>query len=67
MANKPLAVYGICNTASLEIMEINEREEKVLVSFNRANATWRKLYYTQKGAYFRLDNRRYYLNEFMRV
>lgn len=62
-----IGALGLCNTASINIYEINDYEEKVLAGLNNQKPRWYKLYCTRKGLYFNFGGNRYYLHEFMRV
>lgn len=65
----PTGFLAISNNGGVAIMIINESyEDKVIYQwFNEKPSRPCKIYYDAKGdAYFKICNRRYYLNEFSR-
>ena len=70
MKNEVLAIYTICNNASLEIVELNEIEEYARIALVTSDVEFtprkHKIYYSGKGAYINYKNTRIYLDEFMR-
>ena len=65
MNNKVIASCGICNTASLNLFELND--DYVVAGINNLKARTYKIYSTNKGLYFNFGGSRWYLHEFMRV
>ena len=64
----PIASLAICNTASLNIYDIEHGiEDYVVAGMNNAQPRRYKVYYTSKGAYFNWGGCRYYLSEFLRT
>ena len=65
--NKIIGVYTICNNASIGIVEISY--EKVIYKFSfEEKCRKAKLYENNSGEfYFKIQGRRDYLNEFMRI
>ena len=64
----PFAALAICNWGGIEI-EINETGEAVKYRyFDKIGRRACQIQYTTAGrAFFRARNRRYYLDEFMRI
>ena len=61
----PIASLALCNTASLNIYDIEHGiEDYVVVGMNDETPIKHKIYYNMKGGYFHWGGRRYYLNEF---
>lgn len=69
---KPIAVKTLCNTGSIAILAIDDKEEKITSCFynmGRQEATRStKIFYDVNGKpYFKRYNVKYYFNEFLRV
>ena len=63
-----IASCGLCNTASLNIYDIEHGiEDYVVAGMNNDQPRRYKVYYTGKGAYFNWAGHRYYLSEFTLV
>jgi hypothetical protein len=61
-----IASKGICNTASVNIYDIND--EEVVAGINNLQARKYKLYYNLKGdVYFNFGKRREYISDFLRI
>lgn len=61
----PIASLAICNTASLNIYDIEHGiEDYVVVGMNDDRPIKHKIYYNMKGGYFHWGGRRFYLSEF---
>lgn len=65
---RPIAACALCNWGGIEI-EINETGEAVKYRyFDKIGRRACQIQYTATGrAFFRARNRRYYLDEFMRI
>ncbi len=65
--NKIIASLPLCNNASIGIIGAND--EKIIYKFSfEEKCRKAKVYMNNSGEfYFKIQGRRYYLNEFMRV
>lgn len=64
----PIGSLPLCNTASLNIYDIEHGiEDYVVAGMNDRAPRKYKIYYTTKGAYFNWGGHRYYLSEFLRT
>lgn len=65
---KFVASLGLCNTASLNIYDIEHSiEDYVIAGMNNDRPRRYKVHYTDKGAYFNWAGHRYYLSEFVKI
>lgn len=65
---KVIAVLTLSNWGGLEIVELNDEYVSMRFNFGTpSNVHRRKLYTNTKGVYFKINNRRYYLDDFMEV
>lgn len=64
---KPCAYLTVCNCGGIEIM-INDSVDAVIYSwFGKIARRWKPIKQPAKGRdYFTINNKRYYLDEFMR-
>lgn len=64
---KPCAYLTVCNWGGIEIM-INDSVDAVIYSwFGKIARRWQPIKRSAKGRdYFTINNKRYYLDEFMR-
>lgn len=64
---KPCAYLTVCNWEGIEIM-INDSVDAVIYSwFGKIGRRWQPIKQSAKGRdYFTINNKRYYLDEFMR-
>lgn len=70
MKNQNLKIVGsisICNTASINVHEVDDHGEYVIVSINSIKPRKHKLYTNTKGMYFNFCGGRNYLHDVMRV
>lgn len=64
----PIASFGICNTASLNIYGFEYGvEDYVVAGMNNDRPRRYKVHYTNKGAYFNWAGCRYYVSEFVKI
>lgn len=65
---KIIAVLALSNWGGLEITELNDEYVSMRFNFGSPSRVHRrKLYANTKGAYFKINGRRYYLDDFMEV
>lgn len=62
-----IASKGICNTGSINIYSIDEREETLQAGINNQKPRTYKIYYTSKGVYFNFKGTREYLSDYIRA
>ena len=69
MLNKENVIgsYTLSNVASLNIYNIEDREEYVVAGINNDKKRKYKLYFNNKGTYFNWGKHRYYLHDFIRL
>lgn len=67
--NKIIASLPLCNNASIGIIDFAYFDEKVIYKFSfEEKCRKAKLYENNSGEfYFKIQGRRYYLNEFLRI
>ena len=66
---KPIAIYGVCNTLSVVIYDIDyDINDHIIWSYSDENKLHKsKIYYSADDSYFIHKNHRFYLNEFIRI
>lgn len=62
-----IGCYGLCNTASLNVYDIDPCGDWVIAGLNNYKPYQYKLYINNKGAYFNFGKNRYYLNNFEKM
>ena len=66
-SDRVIGSMGLCNTASLNIYEIDDGDERILAGLNNDQPRWYKLNSTEKGFFFKWGGNRVYLDEIIRV
>ena len=65
---KIIASLALSNWGGLEIVELNDEYVSMRFNFGSPSRVHRRKSYTNaKGVYFKINGRRYYLNDFMVV
>ena len=62
-----IGVCGICNTASLNLYEVDTWNDKVKAGINNLKPRMYKLYCNSKGMYFNFGGSRVFLSDFVRI
>ena len=63
----PIAVLGVTNTLSIQILDIKYEEPSVIIKCFTGDIHKIKIYDSTKGAYFKYSNSRYYIKDFMKI
>lgn len=58
---------GLCNTASLNVYDVDPYGEFVHAGLNNSSPRKRKLYTNGKGSFFMFGKARYYMHDVLRV